>query len=473
MTKFEKIARNSIYFGPPGCGKSHYIEQILKENNIPKDNYFRVVFHPEYTHFDFVGSYRPVVGYRQSATVLYNGTQMAEPVTFYDFVPGPFALAITKALKVSENVVLVIEELNRGNCAAIFGSIFQLLDRDAEQKSKYDIILSPEWDTWHKKQLNITNTNPTQLKIPHNLWILATMNTSDQSLFPLDSAFKRRWEMVYMSGEQGDNPIQIPYNKKWIMWTNFREQINRKILQYTDNDDKQLGMWFFTPPETDIAQSFASKVLGYVWHEIPPSDRRKIFGDTYKSFGALYKAFLDGEEVFIQEMDLDVVNNTFDMDTTIDLSKIQTDVTSQITLAFTKNDLAKLPNTRATSMHIEKTEYVVGSWADCLYEISNLIYQRLHPENIESFKKDFLLLKKKSKGNSRKLMIEDNEFYISLNLPAPRIWKKINEMVSNYTKWQGTDIIVSYTSANSSTHNDPTEQVSTENISSPNEHSEE
>lgn len=173
---------NIIYYGAPGTGKSHRVEQTIQ--NLDKHFYERVTFHPEFDNSSFIGGYKP--------TPIEEGDKRGD-VT-YEFVPQAFAKIYTRAWKETEdkNYYLVIEEINRGNCAEIFGEIFQLLDRT----SKYDVTPSEEFRKYLVKELGSEDHDGIKrgLKLPPNLHIWATMNTSDQSLFPMDSAFKRRWQ---------------------------------------------------------------------------------------------------------------------------------------------------------------------------------------------------------------------------------------------------------------------------------------
>lgn len=189
------LPRNLILFGAPGTGKSHTLNKDV--NNLVKNNdaeYERVTFHPDYSYANFVGTYKPV------PTVDDNGNE----IITYRYVPGPFIRVLTKALKNANNAtekdkpyILVIEEINRSNVAAVFGEVFQLLDRDDNNCSKYDIETSEDLKKHLAKELNCSMTAIEKLKIPNNMFIWATMNSADQGVFPMDTAFKRRWDFTY------------------------------------------------------------------------------------------------------------------------------------------------------------------------------------------------------------------------------------------------------------------------------------
>ncbi|WP_456479221.1 McrB family protein [Nautilia sp.] len=264
---------NKIFYGSPGVGKSYKINNLTYGNKK-----YITTFHPEYSYFDFIGTYKPITN--------------DDNKTIYKFIPQVFLKAYIEAWKnLNKNVFLIIEEINRGNCAQIFGDIFQLLDRDELGFSKYFIDVSDEIQTFLKEKLKNNDysirirdlfylKNGIYLKndeiyskilLPNNLFLLATMNTSDQSLFPMDSAFKRRWEWEYIPIDysQANNiKIRIDDNIQ-IDWKNFIQKVNKKILEITGTVDKQIGVWFIMPKNNFIEKDiFINKVLFYLWEEI-------------------------------------------------------------------------------------------------------------------------------------------------------------------------------------------------------------
>ena len=311
-----KCTMQTIFFGAPGTGKSHKIDYNLfkdKEGNligkgikeIPEDRKFRTTFHPDYDYAQFVGAYKP--------------KKEGDAIT-YSFVPQVFAKAYATAWKLyldakgdsrlrgnddknGENdsgkdiqVYLVIEEINRGNCAQIFGDIFQLLDRDSEGFSQYSIDADCDFAEWLKDN----GVGDGKLKLPPNLNILATMNTSDQSLFPMDSAFKRRfdWEYVPISfdGKDAAN-YQIDIDGSQYSWQNFVEAVNDKILDLTESEDKQLGEFFIKPDNGNIIskERFLGKVMFYLWNE--------VCKDEHKN-GSFFRAKINDKEDFFTFQDL-------------------------------------------------------------------------------------------------------------------------------------------------------------------------
>ena len=265
-----------IFFGAPGTGKSFKIDDPVNGyglKNVGESRKFRTTFHPDYDYAQFVGAYKP--------------KKEGEDIT-YSFVPQVFAKAYAAAWRLqlsddaNKNVFLVIEEINRGNCAQIFGDIFQLLDRDDSGASQYSIDADCDFAEWLDKEFKAANLwdaykkevgGEGKLKLPPNLNILATMNTSDQSLFPMDSAFKRRfdWEYVPISfdGKDAAN-FQIDIDGTQYSWQKFVETVNEKILTLTESEDKQLGEFFIKPDNGNVISKdrFLGKVMFYLWNEI-------------------------------------------------------------------------------------------------------------------------------------------------------------------------------------------------------------
>ena len=303
-----------IYYGVPGCGKSHTITTMLKDEKV-KDPTFseenqvvRTTFHPEYTNADFIGQILPEV----------HEDSQGKSVVEYKFKPGPFAKILKQALhNPSRPFYLVIEEINRGNAAAIFGDVFQLLDRlkngDTSKEpvgtdgfenhygkgwSEYfvmnadvnayirDAKSDDELDTKSIDVSGIHFSSSTGLRLPPNLSIYATMNTSDQNVFTLDNAFQRRWDMELVpntcnwNDEDHKNQAQLPIGDTDIRWETFRKAINGEISDgdFFNADDKQLGLFFIEAEGDKIdGKKFANKVLKYLWADVFKRDTGKIF----------------------------------------------------------------------------------------------------------------------------------------------------------------------------------------------------
>lgn len=329
LTSREKGGYNKIYYGAPGCGKSHYVSEMLKKNNVKKDDIIRVTFHPEYMNCDFVGQVIPSVTEKFDAE-----TGKTKEVVTYNFNPGPFTKALHRAVKSRQMVYLIIEEINRGNAAAIFGDLFQLLDRVNDETkedystSEYAICNPYIYDYLVRvgdKEFIVEN-DESKIAIPSNLTILATMNSSDQNVFTLDTAFKRRWLF-----EQISNDIEKDGEHKYkgwyvpgtdITWEKFLTKLNSKILDYKihnqTNEDKRLGKYFVSKnclseeivsveEVQDAANNFAYKVLEYVWNDVCKIGREEWFDpNKYRTLEDVIEAFVHPKK---DESPLMVFNN--------------------------------------------------------------------------------------------------------------------------------------------------------------------
>ena len=279
-----------IFYGAPGTGKSDTIFERTKD--LPKEDVYRTTFHPDSDYASFVGSYKPKMNDRTvygAQGPLYNskGEEISEPKITYTFSPQAFTNAYIRSWQTDEPVFLIIEEINRGNCAQIFGDLFQLLDRDENGYSKYDIVPDSDLsdyikgkleDAAEKEGLTSHIKEGKILKLPNNLYIWATMNTSDQSLFPIDSAFKRRWEWKYIKIKKGidkktgaelDWKIKVGEDNSYDWWE-FLKAINYKIDKMTSSADKQLGYFFCLADrngEINI-DTFVNKVAFYLWNDV-------------------------------------------------------------------------------------------------------------------------------------------------------------------------------------------------------------
>ena len=296
----EKKSLQQIFYGAPGTGKSHTINHTTAGEDV-----IRTTFHPDTDYSTFVGAYKPttieetvmtVIGTKAVPVENADGTTRKESKIVYEFVAQAFLQAYVEAWKkVAEaegepkKQFLVIEEINRGNCAQIFGDLFQLLDRNDSGFSDYPIQADADMKRQLQKAfsgMELTNKealnslyegrnvaeeviNGDILLLPSNLYIWGTMNTSDQSLFPIDSAFKRRWDWTYM-------PISNAY-KEWTIkvgndnydWWSFLESINDKIGSTTNSEDKKLG-YFFCKAQNDVipVEKFVGKVIFYLWNDV-------------------------------------------------------------------------------------------------------------------------------------------------------------------------------------------------------------
>ena len=305
-----------IYYGAPGTGKSKTIKDLTFGESV-----IRTTFHPDSDYASFVGTYKPIT----EEVVLRdcNGKKVIDEDTekvvteeriAYKFIPQAFLEAYVKAWKKlgsGKKQYLIIEEINRGNCAQIFGDLFQLLDRNEYGFSDYPIVADKDMQKYLEKEFagwEITNKDEInqlygeanmvnlimkgeRLVLPSNLYIWATMNTSDQSLFPIDSAFKRRWDWKYVSISEGrDKATNAPLNwyintgDRQYKWWSFIKKVNNLIGSLTNSEDKKLGYFFCKAKDGEIdADLFVSKVIFYLWN------------DVFKDYGFDDKDFQDEE----------------------------------------------------------------------------------------------------------------------------------------------------------------------------------
>lgn len=259
-----------IFYGAPGTGKSNTIKCEVDDKN--KDNY-RVTFHPDSDYSTFVGAYKPSM--KPTGVTLASGEK--EEVITYKFVPQAFTKAYTAAWNTEDDVYLIIEEINRGNCAQIFGDLFQLLDRNSDGFSEYPVDSDSDLAAHICKKLEKSSRTDfpngvregKKLVLPSNLYIWATMNTSDQSLFPIDSAFKRRWDWKYLPIEDAGKNWKIKVNGHNYEWYAFLESINKEVLALTHSEDKQLGYFFAKARDGVVdAEALVNKVYFYLWTDV-------------------------------------------------------------------------------------------------------------------------------------------------------------------------------------------------------------
>ena len=332
----DNLSCQQIFYGAPGTGKSHRINEETKGESV-----IRTTFHPDSDYSTFVGAYKPTMGLlpicdERGQPMKIGSSVLHKEQIIYEFVDQAFLQAYVNAWKyyaqnsfAAKKQFLVIEEINRGNCAQIFGDLFQLLDRNDNGFSDYPINADKDMKKQLTKAFNgirIENAESINqlyhgrdivnevlagdiLLLPDNLYIWATMNTSDQSLFPIDSAFKRRWEWQYM-------PIGKGYNKdgseiKWAIegatkkydWWSFIENINAQIAEATQSEDKKLGFFFCKATDNLIStEKFVGKVIFYLWNDVFKNNgfEGPIFKDvdgTELSFAKFYKSDMKGNAI--------------------------------------------------------------------------------------------------------------------------------------------------------------------------------
>lgn len=330
-----------IYYGAPGTGKSHEIKVQTEGKQV-----IRTTFHPDSDYSTFVGAYKPttvdeplmtVIGTKAVPVENEDGTPRTESKIVYEFVEQAFLQAYIRAWKKyasalqdgkkPEEVFLVIEEINRGNCAQIFGDLFQLLDRGDDGFSEYPVtadkdlqkqlakafadmafLNAPALCGMSSDEVAVKIRKGEILLLPNNLYIWATMNTSDQSLFPIDSAFKRRWDWQYV-------PISDA-KKNWVIevkgcrydWWEFLQKINERVGAATNSEDKKLGYFFCKAKEGVIdAEKFVGKVVFYLWNDVfkdIAEEAGGVFTDddgSLLSFNKFYSVGEDGRTHVVEE----------------------------------------------------------------------------------------------------------------------------------------------------------------------------
>jgi hypothetical protein len=300
-----------IYFGAPGTGKSYQLDIDAKPYA-----QIRTIFHPDSDYSSFIGCFKPISV----------GSQIE-----YKFRPQAFVNAYIKSWLTKKPFFLIIEEINRGNCAQIFGDIFQLLDR---KNGVSDYTIKPDTDLaeYIKSEFEKDSTKKIieenhlsippdiisgeSMRLPKNLILRATMNTSDQSLFPMDSAFKRRWNWKYFSIKDEKKGFKIVLDSGEVYdWWETIKTLNDKVFKVTKSADKQLGYWFAKIPENETtitAEDFVSKVVFYLWNDVFKDyslDSKNAFsheiqfGDFYDSDGSVKP------ETIIAFMELNGIKN--------------------------------------------------------------------------------------------------------------------------------------------------------------------
>lgn len=310
------LSLQQIYYGAPGTGKSKAIKDLTFGESV-----IRTTFHPDSDYASFVGTYKPITEevllrdcYGKKVIDDETKEVVKEERIAYKFIPQAFLEAYVEAWKIlgsGKKQYLIIEEINRGNCAQIFGDLFQLLDRNEYGFSDYPIVADKDMQKYLEKEFagwEITNKDEInqlygeanmvslimkgeRLVLPSNLYIWATMNTSDQSLFPIDSAFKRRWDWKYVPIREGrDKETNAPLNwyintgDKQYNWWSFISKVNKLIGSLTNSEDKKLGYFFCKAKDGEIdADLFVSKVIFYLWN------------DVFKDYGFDDKDFQDEE----------------------------------------------------------------------------------------------------------------------------------------------------------------------------------
>lgn len=280
------VERNRIIFGAPGTGKSWALKQDTEKMlQNTEGTVERVTFHPDYSYAQFVGTYKPVSDSKGNIR--------------YEFVAGPFMRVFVSAILSGRNLnpqpyVLLIEEINRAKVAAVFGDVFQLLDRDEDGVSEYEIQTSQDVRKYLAQKLGGKPEQWEKIKLPDNMFIWATMNSADQGVFPMDTAFKRRWSFEYLGINENEEGIVgtvlLGADKEPVVWNRLRKAINEKLVkEYKINEDKLMGPYFISKKllkvdddgmiedQEKFVQTFKSKVIMYLYEDAAKQHKHKLF----------------------------------------------------------------------------------------------------------------------------------------------------------------------------------------------------
>ena len=318
--------RNWIFFGAPGTGKSYALNEEAKKQF--HGNIERVTFYADYLHSQFVGSYKPVM-------------DAADKDIEYRFQPGPFARILVEALENADTpYCLIIEELNRAEAASVFGDLFQLLDRDSNGVSQYPVSVSEDFKKYLKDKFdeddkekegsgtkgrmrlnelvrdalcaksddlddkvkdNIEKLDCNMIVIPDNMYIWATMNSADQGVFPLDTAFKRRWNFRYFRLDDGKEKMCTENDMRW---DGIRRAINAKLIELGVNEDKCMGPFFLNEEErnNDFDDAFKNKVIMYLFEDAAKY-HKELFAQQNMTLSNLFTAWgNDKKSVFCKDV---------------------------------------------------------------------------------------------------------------------------------------------------------------------------
>lgn len=306
-----------IFFGAPGTGKSYELNKEAQEYF--GNNYERVTFHPNYMYGNFVGAFKPfpkILKNSDGSIKKDEDGNIQETIT-YEYIPGVLMKQLVKALKKpNENYLLLIEEINRANVAAVFGDVFQLLDRDGKGQSEYIIATSRELQEYLKKEFdgydlaeNVKQNlgdDYSRLYLPSNLYIWATMNSADQGVMPMDTAFRRRWEFRYLGiNDAADLSIEEFSNYKFkinstetVSWDKFRRELNKKLSSLNIPEDKLIGPYFISKSileDSDLdklTETIKNKVLMYLYEDAAKAYKPLLFAEgKYSTYSSVCKYF--------------------------------------------------------------------------------------------------------------------------------------------------------------------------------------
>lgn len=330
-----------IFFGAPGTGKSYKLNEEAREYF--GDNYERVTFHPNYMYGHFVGAFKPFPKFLKNSdgSIKKDDDGNIQETITYEYIPGILMKQLVKALKnQDENYLLLIEEINRANVAAVFGDVFQLLDRNNLGESEYFIATSRELQEFLKKEFNDYKLDETvinklgsdfsRLYLPKNLYIWATMNSADQGVMPMDTAFRRRWEFKYLGINEAADLNKEDFKRykfkindsEVVLWDEFRRALNKKLSSLNIPEDKLIGPYFVSKSileETNLnklTDTIKNKVLMYLYEDVAKSQRKSLFAkDKHSTYSDVCKYF-DDNALLLFDGNLNVKTESIDQGNT-------------------------------------------------------------------------------------------------------------------------------------------------------------
>lgn len=314
-----------IVYGAPGTGKSWIVNEAADDF----DFHTRVTFYPDYSFFQFVGGYKPKSLYIESRGIEYHeanelarpGVYKRRPVIDYVVVPGPFMSTLLRAYQNPlETHLLIVEELNRANAAAVFGDLFQLLDRDDDGFSTYASTVSIEMSNWLLSQnlvpdgkvIEKTDSGELKLRLPDNFYIWATMNSADQGVQPLDAAFKRRWSFQYVPLNSGESAVEewpVVLAGRTVLWNKLRRILNKFLIQQGGNgrslvpEDRLLGPFFMKPSELADREVVLNKLMLYLRDDLVRHNPAVVFASGALNFSDLYDAYTEISDAVVPATD--------------------------------------------------------------------------------------------------------------------------------------------------------------------------
>lgn len=301
------LPRNKIIYGAPGTGKSYELNRQASSAGFLSSNTIRLTFHPNYSYQQFVGTYKPTPLYKTTGepNVSYYGNDRItvlnsplnkEPIIDYSFVGGPFLKLLIEAIQHPEqDYLLIIEEINRAPVSAVFGDVFQLLDRKEDGSSQYEV----EFNTDIMAYIRSKGIEFDKIGLPSNLYLWATMNSADQGVMPLDAAFKRRWAFEYLPLNSKQDVVAvrtISFQGTRINWNHFREKVNNRLKELGVAEDKLIGPFFLGVSELESQNTIKNKLLLYLRDDVVRHSADNLF--VHGTFSDIIEAYDRGSIIF-------------------------------------------------------------------------------------------------------------------------------------------------------------------------------